>query len=78
MTIVGCGLFALAASIVFAAWLFHRDVVKVYYPKEHKCCSQEGMAMVRQAAQEGKLSEAEQWMDMEDELEDQLWEDLKK
>lgn len=31
MTIVGYGLLSIAAAIVFAAWLFHRDVVRVYY-----------------------------------------------
>lgn len=68
MTIVGYGLFAVAAAIVFASLMLHWDVVKVYYPKKVDRVQQR-LNMVRQAVQEGKLSEAEQWMDMEDQRE---------
>ncbi len=71
MTIVGCGLFALALAILVSTWVLHRDVVKVYYPKKHVGCCQEMTTMVQQAALGGKLNEVEQqWVSILADMED--------
>lgn len=69
MTVVGYGLFAVAISILVSTWIFHRDVVKVYYPKKGSWTHSGTTTGRYSSASPNSLEES--WDELEESLGDQ-------